>query len=132
MLRQRGKELGACVTETGWIGGGKKQKYLEECDIFVLPSYFEGQPVSVLEAMANACGVVASAVGDIPDMIIDGETGFLSAAKDEKELGEKLDLLLGDSKLCRRLGENAQRKAEAEFSIESNIEQLLAIYETLS
>ena len=132
MLRQGVKELGDCVTETGWIGGGQKQKYLEECDIFVLPSYFEGQPVSVLEAMAGACGVVASAVGDIPDMIIDGETGLLSAAKDEKDLEEKLDRLLADPELCHRLGENARRKAEAEFSIESNIEQLLAIYETLS
>ena len=128
VLKQQVRDLGACVTQTGWIGGEQKQKYLEECDIFVLPSYFEGQPVSVLEAMANACGIVASAVGDIPDMIVDGETGVLSAPHDEEDLKEKLDLLLGNSKLCRRLGEKARQKVEAEFSIERNIEQILRIY----
>ena len=120
-----------CVTETGWIGGDQKQRYLQECDIFVLPSYFEGQPVSVLEAMANGCGVVASRVGDIPDMIVDGKTGFLCRPQDTENLREKLDRLLSDPVLCRTLGENARRKAEEEFSIESNIEQLLKIYRGL-
>lgn len=129
VLKERVKKLGACVTQTGWIGGEQKQKYLEECDIFVLPSYFEGQPVSVLEAMANACGIAVSAVGDIPDMIVDGETGLLSVPQAEEDLEEKLDLLLADAGLCRRLGENARRKAEAEFSIERSVETLLGIYE---
>ena len=96
-----------------------------------MPSYFEGQPVSVLEAMANGCGIVASRVGDIPDMIVDGKTGFLCRPRDTDSLREKLDRLLADPALCRTLGENARRKAEEEFSIESNIEQLLKIYRGL-
>lgn len=123
--------LEGCITETGWIGGDQKQKYLQECDIFVLPSYFEGQPVSILEAMANACGIVASGVGDIPDMIRDGETGFLCMPQDTESLREKLDRLLADPALCRTLGENARRKAQKEFSIESGIERLLGIYREL-
>lgn len=130
-LRAQVRTLEGCVTEPGWVGGSRKQQYLRECDIFVLPSYFEGQPVSVLEAMANGCGIVASEVGDIPDMIIDGETGFLSRPQDAGSLMEKLDKLLADPALCRMLGENARRKAQADFSIESKLEQLLGIYESL-
>ncbi|MDE6996140.1 MAG: glycosyltransferase family 4 protein [Lachnospiraceae bacterium] len=131
-LRAQVRTLEGCVTQPGWIGGRQKQQYLRECDIFVLPSYFEGQPVSVLEAMANACGIVASEVGDIPDMIVDKETGFLSRPQDTGSLVEKLDKLLADPALCRLLGENARRKAETDFSIESSVEQLLAVYKAVS
>lgn len=130
-LREQMLSLGACVTELGWVSGAVKQKYLQECDIFVMPSYFEGQSVSVLEAMANACGIVASDTGGIPDMIVDGETGLLSPVKDADALERGILKLLKDPALCRRLGENARRKAETEFSMEQNIERLLAVYETV-
>lgn len=119
------------VTDLGWIGGAAKQNFLQECDIFVMPSYFEGQPVSILEAMANACGIVASDTGGIPDMIVDGQTGLLVPPKDAKTLEEKLLTILADPDFCRRLGENARRKAAAEYSMEQNINQLLAVYEAI-
>mgnify|MGYP001066416993 CR=1 FL=1 len=74
---------------------------------------------------------LALSAGDIPDMIVDGKTGFLCRPQDTENLREKLDRLLADPVLCRTLGENARRKAEEEFSIESNIEQLLKIYRGL-
>ncbi len=120
------------VTDLGWVSGAAKQKYLQECDIFVMPSYFEGQSVSILEAMANACGIVASKTGGIPDMIIEEETGIFVIPQDTKTLEEGLLRLLAEPKLCRTLGENARRKVEKEFSIEDNIKQLLAVYESIS
>ena len=120
------------VTDLGWISGEEKQRYLRKCDIFVMPSYFEGQSVSILEAMANSCGIVASKTGGIPDMIIEGETGLFAVPKDTGTLAEGLLKLLADPELCRMLGENARRKAEAEFSIDNNIKQLLAVYESIS
>lgn len=131
-LKVQASALKEYVKDLGWIGGTEKQRYLRECDIFILPSYFEGQPVSVLEAMANACGIVASKTGGIPDMIIEGETGILALPKDTRTLEKGLLKLLADSELCRTLGENARRKAEAEFSIDNNIKQLLAVYEAIS
>lgn len=119
------------VTDLGWISGAIKQKYLEECDIFVMPSYFEGQPVSILEAMASKCAVAASDTGSIPDMIVDGQTGFLVPPKDADALEERLIALLSDSDLCRKLGENARKKAEEEFSMEQNINRLLALYKAI-
>ncbi|MCM1135203.1 MAG: glycosyltransferase family 4 protein [Clostridium sp.] len=128
-LQAQAEGMREYVTYLGWISGKEKQKYLRECDIFVMPSYFEGQSVSILEAMANKCGIVASKTGGIPDMIVEGETGLFAAPKDTETLEKGLERLLADSKLCRTLGENARRKAEKEFSIENNIERLLAIYE---
>lgn len=130
-LKEKARSLGECVTDLGWISGEKKQKYLRECDIFVMPSYFEGQSVSILEAMANACGIVASETGGIPDMIIENETGIFVAPRDTETLEAGLGRLLEDPGLCQRLGENARRKAENEFSIEDNMKRLLAVYERL-
>lgn len=131
-LRAQAISLKEYVTDLGWIGSTEKLRYLKECDIFVLPSYFEGQPVSVLEAMASACGIVASKTGGIPDMIIEGDTGLFAVPKDAKTLEEGLLKLLADPELCRMLGENARRKVESEFSIDKNIKQLLAIYESIN
>lgn len=117
------------VTWLGWICGEEKQKWLKDCEVFVLPSYFEGQPVSVLEAMAYCCGIVASNVGGIPHMITDHETGLLVAPKDEESLRNALVCILRDEELCRRLGNAARDKAKREFAIEANIEQLVKIYQ---
>lgn len=130
-LEQLAGEQKDCVVYIGWVSGTEKKKYLEECDIFVLPSYFEGQSLSVLEAMANSCAVAASDTGGIPEMIINGETGLLFRPEDTQDLTEKLDRLLFDTQLCRRLGESARMKAEEEFSIDKNIEKLLQIYDQI-
>lgn len=131
-LKEKARSLGECVTDLGWVSGDKKQKYLRECDIFVMPSYFEGQSVSILEAMANACGIVASRTGGIPDMIVEDETGIFAAPRDTETLEAGLVRLLEDPGLCRRLGENARRKAENEFSMKDNMKQLLGVYESIS
>lgn len=130
-LKERALSMKECVTDLGWISGSEKQKILRECDIFVLPSYYEGQPVSVLEAMANECAVAASNVGGIPDMIVEGKTGLLVSPKDEASLEKKLLALLADPGLCRELGENARRRIEGEFSMEHSIDRLLSVYEAV-
>lgn len=130
-LKKQALSMRECVTYLGWISGDTKQKYLRECDIFVMPSYFEGQSVSILEAMAYGCGIAASDTGGIPDMIVDGETGLLVPPRDADALEKAIGRLLEDDGLCRKLGEKARHKAEAEFSMENNIERLLAVYETV-
>ena len=130
-LKAKAEALSFCVTDLGWITGEEKKKYLQECDIFVLPSYFEGQSVSILEAMAYSCGIVASNTGGIPEMIIENETGLFVTPQDTKTLQESLDRLLGNPELCRRFGKNARTKVETEFSIEDNMKRLIGIYESL-
>lgn len=131
-LWELAKQNQDAVTFLGWIDGNEKAKWLRECDIFVLPSYFEGQPVSVLEAMANYCGVVATRTGGIPMMVEDGFTGVLVEPKNAGDLYRGLSELLGDPKKCERLGLAAREKVEKEFSIEQSIKVLVEeIYERI-
>ncbi|RKI91752.1 glycosyltransferase family 1 protein [Parablautia intestinalis] len=119
------------VVDLGWITGEEKSRYLAESDIFVLPSYFEGQPVSILEAMAYSCAIVASNVGGIPQMIEDEKTGILVLPENVRSLKKGLEKALGDAEICARMGANARQKVEEGFSIEKNMEKLLEIYETV-
>lgn len=128
-LKELAEQNKNCVTYVGWVAGEEKKKYLKMCDIFVLPSYFEGQSVSILEAMAYSCGIAASDTGGIPQMIQDGKTGVLFMPKDKKALQEGLERMLSDASYCKKLGEAAREKAAKKFSIEKNIEQLLFIYQ---
>lgn len=130
-LEQQAYALKDQVTCLSWVTGEKKERYLRECDIFVLPSYFEGQSIAILEAMANSCAVVASGTGGIPQMIIDGETGILIEPRSESSLQEGMEKVLSDDDFAARLGERAREKAAAEFSIENNMERLIHLYEGL-
>ncbi len=131
-LKAEAEKYPEFVTWLGWVSGEEKKKYLQMCDIFVLPSYFEGQSVSLLEAMAYSCAITASETGGIPQMITDKDTGLLVAPKDAASLERGLESLLADAELCRRLGERARKKVSEEFSIENNMEQLLMIYRKVS
>ncbi len=117
------------VTWLGWVSGEEKVKWLRHCRILTLPSYFEGQSVSLLEAMAHYCGIVATDTGGIPQMIRPEETGLLVPVKDAPALQVGLERLLEDENLCRSLGDAARKKVAAEFGIEQNMETLLGIYE---
>ena len=130
-LRQKANGCSEWIHQLGWIGEEEKDKYLRECNIFVLPSYFEGQSVSLLEAMSYKCACVASEVGGIPQMLIHEETGLFSQVRDVDSLKTQLERYLSDEKLQKKMGENAARKIKNEFDIEKNMQKLLDIYSEL-
>lgn len=101
---------------------------LAHSDVFVLSSRSEGMPVSVLEAMAAGLPVVASRVGGVPELVVDGLTGILVTPGDQQELGEALRRLVEDSELRRRLGDAGRRRAEEQFDLESFWQAHLAVY----
>src|SRR5205814_3990716 len=71
------------VKFTGWVGPSGKRALLENAAVFALPSYDETLPMSVLEAMSAGVPVVASPVGGISEVVVDGVSGFLVAPGDK-------------------------------------------------
>jgi glycosyltransferase involved in cell wall biosynthesis len=116
------------VTYLGWIKGEEKEKYLEECGILVLPSYYEGFPVSIIEAMLRKDVVIASNVGGIPDIIEQDKNGILIPAKDSKALENAISRVLSDEKFAMELGENGKRTVVEKYSVEKNAERLVDLY----
>jgi glycosyltransferase involved in cell wall biosynthesis len=100
-------------------------------DVFVLPSFREGMPRVITEAMAAGLPVVATDIAGIPDQIDDGETGFLIPTGDSEALASSLGELLANSALRERFGVRGQEKAAEKFSIEETRERLRAEYEQL-
>lgn len=119
------------VTFLGWVRGTEKEKFLKECSIYVLPTYHEGMPMSILEAMSYAIAVVSTYVGGIPHIITDGENGLLCEAGDRAALKEKLLQLLEDENLRKRLGQNAYNMMTRKFDVRENVENILKIYREL-
>jgi glycosyltransferase involved in cell wall biosynthesis len=102
-----------------------------EADVFVLPTWREGFPNVVLEAMAAGLPVVATPVGAIPEAVRDGEEGFLVPVRDEAALTAALRRLVDDRELRLAMGRRARERAERVFSIEAVTGQLDALYREL-
>ncbi len=130
--RKKIENCGDFAQFIGWISGPEKDKYLKECGILALPSYYEGFPVSIIEAMLRQSAVVASRVGGIPDIICDEVDGLLVPAGDSKALSKALIRLLDDHFLAKELGLNGRKKVLEKYSVEDNIRKLTEIYSNLT
>jgi glycosyltransferase involved in cell wall biosynthesis len=123
-------EVGAAqyVQLPGWVTGDTKARLLAEAAVYILPSYNEGLPVSILEAMAAGLPVVSTPVGGIPDAIRDGEEGFLILPGRIEDLVQRTVVLLKDSALRAEMGRKAQRRLIEEFSSEISLAEIDRIY----
>ncbi len=102
---------------------------LPACDVFMLTSDNEASPVSIIEAMACALPVVASDVGSVGELVVDGATGFLARPEDEHKFAERAGQLLQDPRLASRLGESARDHVLRSASLEQMVcgyQQLIA------
>ncbi|HVB99879.1 MAG TPA: glycosyltransferase family 4 protein [Candidatus Dormibacteraeota bacterium] len=105
------------------------RRYYEIADVFVMPSRQEGFGIVFLEAMAAGKPVVASACGGAPEVVRDGEDGYLVEYGDVSALAARLAGLLGDKGLRRRMGEAGRRKTEEQYQFEHFRDRLIAILE---
>jgi glycosyltransferase involved in cell wall biosynthesis len=102
---------------------------LAELDVFALPSWTEGLPLVVLEAMARRRPVVATKVGGTPEVVVDGETGLLVPPRDPEALAAALRRLLEDAELRRRLGDAGYARVRDRFSAEAMTRRVLELYD---
>jgi O-antigen/teichoic acid export membrane protein/glycosyltransferase involved in cell wall biosynthesis len=100
------------IEHLGPVAADQRISFFKHADIFVLPTYAEGMPVSVLEAMAAGLPVITTPVGGIPELIEDGVEGFLISPGDVQALEDRIALLVGDAKLRQRMGARARLKAQ--------------------
>jgi glycosyltransferase involved in cell wall biosynthesis len=120
-----------CLKRITWAGPlpySEVIPLMNRSSIFAVPSRDEGFPMSVLEAMAAGCAIVATCVGGIPEQIDDGVHGLLTRSDEPIEFADALRRLLCDSNLARSLGENARRRAIQEFDWSHITTQYLAVY----
>jgi len=103
-----------------------------EVDIFVLPSLSEGLPNALLEAMAASRPVVATSVGGVTDLLLDGENGLLVAPADSGALASAVLRLASDSELAGRLGQSAQATVRRTYSFAAQCELLDIVYRGVS
>lgn len=101
---------------------------LQGCDLFVLPSLFEGLPLSVMEAMAAGKPVIASDIGGVNELIRDGETGYLVPPGDTHALARSINMLISDPALSRKMALAGKTFVEKEFSADSMVTGVTDIY----
>jgi glycosyltransferase involved in cell wall biosynthesis len=104
---------------------------LRAADFFLLPSAREGLPLSILEAQATKVPVLAAPTAGIPEVVVDGETGFLIAAGDAPGYAHRIRALLENAELYHRVAEQARAKTTRERSWESHCERIIELYREL-
>jgi glycosyltransferase involved in cell wall biosynthesis len=126
------KGLEKIVEVPGWTGDEKKKNLIKKSDVYILPSYNEGLPISILEAMAASLPIISTPVGGIPDAVIDGENGYLIEPGNFKALASKILKIYQDHILWRKLSVGSQKIAIKKYDT-SRIElELTGLYKELS
>lgn len=121
-----GLGLSARVELPGWLDGEPKARVLREAAVFVLPSYAEGLPMGVLEAMAQGVPVIASDVGGVREAL--GDAGLIVPAGDVAALADALLALLGDPARAAALGQAGRVRAQALFAPDQIRASLASLY----
>ena len=91
--------------------------YLAQCSVFVLPSYREGTPKSVLEAMASGRAVITTDAPGCRETVVEGKNGFLVPVQDDKAIAEKMLFLYRNPDICAQMGNASREIAEQKFDV---------------
>ncbi|MEO0162609.1 MAG: glycosyltransferase family 4 protein [candidate division WOR-3 bacterium] len=127
--------LGRRIKFTGWVSKEDLHNYYRTCSFFVLPAIYdkhgdtEGLGVVMIEAMSYSKPVIASNVGGITDVVINGYNGLLVKDNDPKELAEAIKRLVHDEALRKRLGDNAKKVIDERFNWDKIVDKLIELYE---
>ena len=128
-LEERAAPWEGAVQFTGYQSQPQVAEILQTADIFVLPSFAEGVPVVLMEAMASARPVISSQVAGIPELVEDGVSGYLVPPGDADSLATRMIALAKDPALRQHMGAAGQQKVAQEFNIQLEAARLLALFE---
>lgn len=119
------------VKYIGPVEGDAKIKLLVEADVFVLPTYYinEGQPISIIEAMAYKNAIISTKYRSIQDLVTNNKEGFLLKPKNPKDIADKLQFLFDNKNALRKIQYNAFQKFTKNFTREKHIKKMLKVLE---
>lgn len=117
------KGLKNSVELLGWVMKEDKHKLLNKADVFILPSYKEGYPNALLEAMLSNLAVISTSVGAIPDLVIHDENGLLIKPGDSVALAKSIEKLYQHPELRIKLGNKARQLTITQNSIDNAVEK---------
>ena len=112
----------------GVVSGERKTSFLESLDIFILPSFFEGLPMSLIECMSFGVVPVTTNVGSIGEVVNDGSNGLFIECKDTASIVKQIVRLNADRQLLQRLSEKTKSYIKMHFSVQAYIDKLDDIY----
>ena len=122
------EKLNNYIEILGWIDKEQATNYLKECDFYILPSYNEGLPMSVLEAMSYSLPVITTNVGGIPEVVLNNENGILIEPGNIEQLANAINSIVKNAELRNKLGEQAHKTIEENFNIKNFIEKINQMY----
>lgn len=131
VVEKLSKILGDKFEFHGVVTGSIKERLLSESHIFLLPSYFEGLPNALLEAMSFGLVPICTSVGSIPNVISDGINGYIVPLKDSTSISDKIQQLEKDRLKLKEIGIKAHKLMLENFSIKSYIVKLNQIYNNI-
>lgn len=120
--------LGEDFEYCGLVSGETKREFLNSLDVFVMPTYFEGLPMSLLETMSYGAVPVVTEVGSIPTVVKDGENGLFVRVRDVDSIYDALKKLDDDRTLLAQMSEEAGKTIQENFSTTKYVERLNEIY----
>ncbi len=124
-------ELSEHIKVLGWVSGKQKIDLYGIADIFVLPSYNEGLPVSILEAMASGLPIVSTPVGGIAEAVINEKNGYLVQPGDVEALYKRLLDLCMNSELRETMGKESRCLVSSKFNLEDIVIQVTNVYDLI-
>ena len=92
------------ISYEGWISGEHKIRLLNQANAYILPSYNEGLPISILEAMSYQLPIISTKVGGIPEIVKDGVNGYLIEPGNKQQLKSAIDKLIFDKSIRVSMG----------------------------
>jgi len=116
------------ISLTGALEPARVSEFYRSANVFVLPSFSEGVPVVLMEAMALECPVVATSVGGVPELVIHGETGLLVPPGDSRALANALQRIRQDPGVAAGLAANGRRHVRTEFRLDVSAQRLAALF----
>ena len=117
------------VRFAGWVHGEALERLMAESDVLVLPSWAEGLPNAMIEAMAAGLAVVVSAVGNVPDVVTNNVEALLVAPRQAEQLQQAIQRLLDDRNMRQQLACRGHAFVRQRYSVEPAIERLSSVIE---